>query len=194
VTRRDLLHFSGAAAVAATIGRVDGLSAAEATAAAVPPTGTDVFVYGSTPSGIAAAMEAARRGCRVVLACPKKHVGGMLASGLGGLDAKRGDLQSGFTLEFRQAMRDVYQRRADAGAPEWQLKASKRGGNEPSAVEAMFNQMLATQAERLVVWSGHHLLAAETRGNRIIQVECEAPNGNRAAAYGPDLYRRHLRR
>ncbi|MSU25138.1 MAG: FAD-dependent oxidoreductase [Opitutus sp.] len=177
MTRRDFLRISGSAAVATAAGCVDG--AAAVAAAMVPPTAIDVFVYGSTPSGIAAALEAARRGCRVVLACPKSHVGGMLASGLGGLDAKRGDLQSGFVLEFRQAMRDLYQRRADAGAPEWQLKAPRRGGNEPSAVEAMFSQMLAVQAERLAVWSGHHLLTATTHAGRIIEVECEAPNGSR---------------
>ena len=42
----------------------------------------DVFVYGSTPAGIAAAVEAARKGVKVVLACPKKNPGGMSASGL----------------------------------------------------------------------------------------------------------------
>src|SRR5690606_5373137 len=48
--------------------------------AAISPRTTDVFVYGSTPGGLAAAIEAARRGCKVILACPKMHAGGMTAS------------------------------------------------------------------------------------------------------------------
>ncbi|MDE0015836.1 MAG: FAD-dependent oxidoreductase [Candidatus Poribacteria bacterium] len=46
----------------------------------------DVFVYGSTPGGCAATIEAARRGCKVILACPQQHPGGMMASGLSTTD------------------------------------------------------------------------------------------------------------
>lgn len=38
------------------------------------PIARDVFVYGSTPGGIAAAVEVAQRGLKVVLACPQKLV------------------------------------------------------------------------------------------------------------------------
>ena len=54
-----------------------------------PPIQCDVFVYGSTPGGIAAALEAARGGLKVILACPKMHLGGMAASGLCTTDAVR---------------------------------------------------------------------------------------------------------
>ena len=176
MNRREFLVRSGTAAAFLATG--DPLAAVAARASDnEPPVGTDVFVYGSTPSGIAAALAAARGGCRVILACPKKHVGGMLASGLGGLDAKHGDLQSGFTLEFQQAMRSVYRQRQEAGAPEWQLKAAKRGSNEPSAVERMFDGLLAAEAARLTVWRGHFLLRATTRASRIVEVECEPPAG-----------------
>lgn len=176
MNRRDFLLRGGPAAVFLASGI---LRAGETTpeVGGAPPVRVDVFVYGSTPGGIAAAIAAARGGCRVILACPKTHVGGMLASGLGGLDAKRGDLQSGFVLEFRDAMRAVYQKRQEAGAPEWQLKAARRGGNEPSAVERMFDGLLAAEAERLTVWRGHTLLRASIQAQRIITVECETPQG-----------------
>ena len=174
MNRREFLQ--GVAATAVGAPRVVR-AAAVSTAPGPAPVEADVFIYGSTPAGIAAALAAARGGCRVILACPQKHVGGMLASGLGGLDARRGDLQSGFVLEFRTAMRAVYQQRADAGAPEWQLKAPKRGSNEPSAVERMFDGLLAAEAERLRVWRGHHLLRTSTAEGRIVAVECERPTG-----------------
>src|SRR5580765_5089658 len=54
---------------------------------APPPPGTtlsaQVVVYGSTPSGIVAAVSAARAGASVVLISPDDRVGGMMTSGLG---------------------------------------------------------------------------------------------------------------
>ena len=42
--------------------------------------------------------EAARRGCKVVLACPKKHAGGMAASGLSTTDAVRREIFGGLVV------------------------------------------------------------------------------------------------
>jgi hypothetical protein len=180
MNRREFLKVGAGTVIAATAGR---LAAAEAAAAGSAPSTAsvecDAFVYGSTPAGIAAALAAARGGCRVVLACPKNHPGGMLASGLGGLDSHRRDLHSGFVLEYTQAMRDEYQRIKDAGAPEWKLKAANRGGNEPSVVERVFERMLAAEGHQLDYWRAHHVVAAKSQAGRIIQVEVEAPDGRK---------------
>src|SRR5262245_19130731 len=77
----------------------------------------DVLVYGSTPGGVAAAVEASRRGCSVILACPKTHPGGMSASGLCTTDAVRRKLFGGFVLEFVKRIRADYAARLGEGSP-----------------------------------------------------------------------------
>src|SRR5258706_16406710 len=105
LSRRGFL--AGAAALAAGCAAPAG--------PALPETDCDVFVYGSTPGGIAAAVEAARRGCRVVLACPKAHPGGMAASGLSTTDAVRRDLFGGIVQEFVGLVREEYRKTIGEG-------------------------------------------------------------------------------
>ena len=81
----------------------------------------DTFVYGSTPGGIAAAIEAARRGDRVLLACPKKNPGGMAASGLSTTDAVRRHLFGGLMIEFISNVRRQYERVLADDKNEWKL-------------------------------------------------------------------------
>jgi len=46
--------------------------------AALPPAPpADVLVYGGSPAAVAAAVESARLGRRVLLLSPERHVGGM---------------------------------------------------------------------------------------------------------------------
>ncbi|MFM8336792.1 MAG: FAD-dependent oxidoreductase, partial [Opitutaceae bacterium] len=58
-------------------------TAAGATARAATATDSDVLVYGGTSGGVAAAVAAARRGRRVVLIEPGRHLGGLTSGGLG---------------------------------------------------------------------------------------------------------------
>ncbi len=46
----------------------------------------DVVVYGGTPAGVMAAVQAARMGRSVALVAPAKHLGGIMVNGLGGGD------------------------------------------------------------------------------------------------------------
>jgi hypothetical protein len=68
-----------------------------------PPPGTtisaQVVVYGSTPSGIVAAVSAARAGVSVLLVSPDDRVGGIMTSGLGHADANWPDLIGGVPRE-----------------------------------------------------------------------------------------------
>src|SRR5215475_6345828 len=47
----------------------------------------DLVIYSGTPAGILVAVAAARRGARVAIIEPTRHLGGILTSGLGVTDA-----------------------------------------------------------------------------------------------------------
>src|SRR6185295_16740282 len=113
--RRDFLKLGAATAAALPLISVPALARAD------EPTSCDVFVYGSTPGGIAAALEASRRGCRVILACPKVNAGGMAASGLCTTDAVRRELFGGLMLEFVQRVRAYYVKTLGEGTAQFAL-------------------------------------------------------------------------
>lgn len=145
------------------------------------PRSCDTFVYGSTPGGIAAAVEAARRGDRVVLACWKQNPGGMAASGLSTTDAVRRHLFGGFVIEFISKIRQHYQSlfRDDPD----QLKLTRDGWYyEPSVAELVFRRILAGEEDRLQWLSDHWLTKATVEGSRVTAVELEGPDG-RSVAY-----------
>ncbi|MDF1816217.1 MAG: FAD-dependent oxidoreductase, partial [Verrucomicrobiales bacterium] len=136
----------------------------------------DVFVYGSTPGGLAAAIEAARRGCKVILACPKTHPGGMTASGLCTTDAVRRHLFGGLVIEFIDGVRKDYLRELGENSPQWSLI---RDGwfYEPSVAERVFERMLEKEAENLTVLRGHHLTATNGTNDRVTTATLESPDG-----------------
>ncbi len=138
----------------------------------------DVFVYGSTPGGIAAAIEAARRGCQVTLACPKSHPGGMTASGLCTTDAVRRELFGGLVLEFIERVREDYFREMGENSPDWSLI---RDGwfYEPSVAERVFERMLEAEGERLHYLRGHHLIKAKVLEGKVNHIDLVDPKGER---------------
>ena len=153
------------------------LSAAAVPAAAqTEPVACDVFVYGSTPGGITAAIEAARRGMKTILACPKKHLGGMAASGLSTTDAVRPQLFGGQVAEFIARVRDHYAK-LFAQQPD-EFKLVREGWfYEPSVAELIFGHMVAGEEKMLQRMPGHHLTAAKVSARRVVSVELEAPGG-----------------
>ncbi len=177
MNRRDFLKAGTAATVMAKFGTL--FVSAQATADASPlPAGAitgDVLVYGSTPSGIAAAVSAARQGCKVVLACPKKHPGGALASGLCTLDSRRSDVHSSFVFEFKKGMKDAYEAiKKSEPADQW----SKGHGHEPSVAEAFFLNLIQTQNPSITYLPGHDLTGVTVVSGRIRDIQLEAPDGS----------------
>ncbi len=83
----------------------------------------DVAVYGGTPGGVTAAIQAARMGQRVVLLSFDDHVGGLTSGGLTATDLGNTKAIGGMALEFYE-------------------RVGKNKGFRPSAAEAAFRAML----------------------------------------------------
>lgn len=69
----------------------------------------DIVIYGSTPAGIGAAIQAHRMNKTAVIVTPDHHIGGLTASGLGWTDSKNGDQIGGIAREFYKKIYDYYQ-------------------------------------------------------------------------------------
>jgi len=129
----------------------------------------DVFVYGSTPGGIAAGVEAARRGQKVVIACPKRRPGGMAASGLCTTDAVRRHMFGSFVQEFVDSCRKRYSALLGENNPDWPL-CQEGWFYEPSVAEAVFREIIA--AEDHLQWLPEcWLTSAFTAHRRIVHVD-----------------------
>src|SRR5436190_6139449 len=58
----------------------------------------DIVVYGGTPAGVSAAVQAARMGRSVILVAPEKHLGGIVVEGLGGADVNNHGFRNDIAL------------------------------------------------------------------------------------------------
>jgi hypothetical protein len=75
---------------------------------AIPVKSYDVVVTQASTGGVAAAIEAARRGLKVALIEPTTRVGGMPANGLSATDLRRVEHESGFFVRFKNRVRELY--------------------------------------------------------------------------------------
>ncbi len=110
---------------------------------AVEPTQTSVLIYGATPSGIAAAVSAAKAGHPVTLVEPTGQIGGLLTSGLSYTDFRSFESLTGFFWDFSRRVQADYERRY--GVDSEQAKAAFRGTHgEPSVNLRILQAMLAS--------------------------------------------------
>jgi len=150
--------------------------AAAAPLAAVEAKNCDVLVYGSTPGGVASAVEAARRGLRTVLACPKQHLGGMAASGLSTTDAVRTEIFGGIVAEFIAKVKQHYVKTL-ADRPE-DLKLTKDGWfYEPSVAEMVFTGLVRGEEKMLEWMPMHHLAKVTVNGRKVASAVLDGPGG-----------------
>lgn len=107
----------------------------------------DVAVYGGTPAGVTAAIEAARMGRKTLLLSFNRHVGGMTSGGLTATDLGKKESIGGLALDFYTRLGRM------TGFSNREAEALYRTMLEEAGVTAMFEQ---------------HLESVEMRDNRIV--------------------------
>ncbi len=112
----------------------------------------DLCVYGGVSGGVTAAIEAARRGLKVVLIEPGSHLGGLTAGGLGMTDVGNKYVIGGLSREFYERVGRHY-----GVSVEWRF--------EPHVAEKIFNEWLAEASVQ--VFTRHFLQSITQKDGRI---------------------------
>ena len=117
----------------------------------------DVIVYGASPSGILASIEAAKLGKNVVSLEPTPILGGMLSNGLGSTDLYGTPLIGGLAEQFFKEVNAAY-----SSAP------SALGGFafEPHVAESVFKSML-NQYQNIGIFAGALVSSVQMSGSTI---------------------------
>jgi hypothetical protein len=144
----------------------------------------DLCIYGGTPAGIAAAVQASRMGLKAVIAEFGQHLGGLTASGLGRTDFGHKTSIGGIAREFYQTLGRHYGS-DEADGTAWYM--------EPHVAENIFGDML--EKAGVPVYLGQHLEKVEKRDGKIVQITMENGNVFRGgmfidATYEGDLFAR----
>ena len=118
----------------------------------------EVVIYGATPAGIFAALNAAREGHSVALVEEYPHIGGLMTGGLSFTDFRSLESLSGTFNEYRFRVLDYYKEKY--GPNSQQVADSYFGVNaEPQVTLMIFQQMLAEQPS-INVLTKHRLVKA----------------------------------
>lgn len=136
----------------------------------------DVCIYGGTSGGVAAAVQAARMGRKVVIAEPGKHLGGMTSGGLSAVDI--GDPRSvgGIAREYFTRLVAAYGKKLVWDAPHTAKGGSGHGTGgayaiEPHQAEKVFEDM--TREAGVKVHFKARLASVKKDGARITELATE---------------------
>jgi hypothetical protein len=166
--------------------------------------GYDLVIYGGTPGGITAAVQAARMGKSVLLIETGKRLGGASSGGLGWADIGVEQTIGGMSLEFFERVYHYYQQDS---AWKWQKRSDYQpkgnhgvpeGGPmwsfEPKVSKHIFEQMVGEQENITLVYNERLDLAkrVEMNDGNIIAVTTESGRTFRGryfvdASYEADL-------
>ncbi len=127
----------------------------------------DVCVYGGTPGGVAAAVQAARMGKKTVLVVFRRHVGGMTSGGLTATDVGNVDSIGGFAAEFYR-------------------RVGKQRGFRPSEAEQTFRDLLKEAG--VPVYFERRLQDVTKDGARITVMHAENGDAFQAAVFVDATY------
>jgi hypothetical protein len=118
----------------------------------------DLIIYGGTPAGITAAIQATKMGLTVAIAEFSKNIGGMTTSGLGATDLGAEDAVGGLSSEFYQEIARYYQKQK-----QWKF--------EPKAAQYVFAKWV--ERYQIPVYYNQHLEKVVKKGNEIIEMIME---------------------
>ena len=131
----------------------------------------DVCVYGGTSGGVAAAVQAARMGKKVVIAEPGRHLGGMTSGGLSAVDIGDPRTVGGVAREYFTKLVASYGKTLA-----WDKAFESKGGGpatggaysiEPHVAEQTFDTM--AREAKVTVHLGARLAAVKKDGARIVE-------------------------
>lgn len=131
----------------------------QASVAAKESEPVDVFIYGGTPAGIAAAIAAARDGASVVLAEPSGRIGGMVTNGLSHTDFHSRESLSGAYLDFARRVEKFYVETYGAGSP--QALECEGGVFAEPKVNLQIFQVMLSEYPKLRLLPQHHLTSVQ---------------------------------
>ena len=101
----------------------------------------DVVIVGGTPSGIMAAIAAAREGCNCIILERSEYVGGLPANGLGATDIATRGSTTGLFTEFTRLNLQYYKDRFGEDSP--QVRDCSNGYHfEPHVAQMTFDKLL----------------------------------------------------
>jgi hypothetical protein len=143
----------------------------------------DLVVYGGTPGGITASVQAARMGRTVVLIEPGKHLGGMTSGGLGATDIGNKRAIGGIAREFYRRVRRHYQdekswkyeKRTEFKGPGHDRGEDTAWTFEPHVAERICNDLL--REHKVPVVLGQRLNRKDgvrKEGRRIVSITMES--------------------
>jgi FAD dependent oxidoreductase len=143
----------------------------------------DIVVYGGTPGGVSAAVQAARMGKTVALIEPGKHLGGLTSGGVGATDIGNKKAIGGLAREFYRRVKRHYaddahwtfERRADFRGHGHDPKEDAAWTFEPHVAEKLFHDLV--REHRVPVVFGQRLdrkNGVRKDGRRIVALTMES--------------------
>lgn len=127
----------------------------------------DVAVYGGTPAGVTASIQAAREGKSAILISFNQHVGGMTSGGLTATDLGRKDSIGGIALEFYN-------------------RIGKARDYSPGKAESLYREML--EEAGVEVYLGRALRSVKMQDRRLVSATFETNETVNAAVFVDSTY------
>lgn len=135
----------------------------------------EVVVYGGTPAGIAAALNAARSGRTVTLIEPSGHLGGMLTGGLSYTDFRSLESLQGTFRDYMERVEQYYKSRYGESSPP--VRDSFFGAlAEPHVSRAVLEAMLSEHPS-IHVRRRTRILSAEAAAGVVRSLRVSGPTG-----------------